>query len=108
MIRSKDIADLLWLEPWEPVGAQRGASLNQELRRELCPTHALAGSTCRAIATRIDRDDVLYVVDEARLAIVHLTWRREVDPRWPATTMISDLDAFVANHMRPDHEEFTT
>jgi hypothetical protein len=58
------------------------------------------------VVRRVDRDDVLFILDGERLAIVHLTWNRETDPRWPSTTLVPDISSFSSEHMKPDHEEF--
>ena len=48
------------LEPWMAVDAQRRQLLEAELARELPPDHLLANKPLRAVAVRIDRDDVLF------------------------------------------------
>lgn len=106
MISPEDLEGVTWLEPWEPLEAERGVALDRELEREVCPTHALAGSTHKAVAARGDCDDALFIVDGTRLAIVHLTWTEETDPLWPSVTFVADLPTFVRQHMEPDHEEF--
>lgn len=110
-----EIEDLELLEPWERVKDGRG--LEAELVRELPPGHRLFGRTMRAVARRIDQDDVLFVAEAAQAgggpfrqgqreyAIVHLTWRREADPRWPSTHLLSSLAAFVAE-MQDDHDDY--
>lgn len=108
-----EIDDLELLEPWERVKDGRG--LEAELARELPPGHRLFGRTMRAVARRIDQDDVLFVAEPAgggpfrdgprEVAIVHLTWNKEVDPRWPSTHVLSSLEAFVGE-MLDDHADY--
>jgi hypothetical protein len=40
--------------------------------------------TARAVAARIDRDDVLFEIEGTDMALVavHLTWRKESEARW--------------------------
>ncbi len=84
------------------MAAEQASALERELDRELCDTHALVRSTRRAVTKRTDCDDVLFVVDGTRWAIVHLTWTVESDPRWPPTTFLPDLRSF--ERLRTDHE----
>lgn len=92
-----------WLEPWRPVDAKLRETAERELGRELVRGHPLHGRECRCVAAG-DVDDVLFIVDGEALAIVHLTWSRERDPRWPSTRLLPDVQAFVAE-MRRDHAE---
>jgi hypothetical protein len=43
------------------------------------------------IALGGDGDDVAFEVDGRELWIVHLTWRRETDPRWPHAIRVDAL-----------------
>ena len=83
-----------WLEPWEAVDAAQRESAERELIRELAPGHRLYGCEHRCVAARGDCDDVLFIVDGEALAIVHLTWSRERDPRWPSARLLPDVEAF--------------
>lgn len=62
------------LEPWKTIENQRRPTLEKELERELPLGHALAGKSVRAVAIRVDRDDVLFEVLGGGYAVVHLTW----------------------------------
>jgi hypothetical protein len=68
--------------PWHWSDEIFGTELSDELPEE----HRLAGLALTCIAYRQDMDDFLYEVADAGIAyaIVHRTWRRETDPRWPA------------------------
>ncbi|MCA9610303.1 MAG: hypothetical protein KC619_32130 [Myxococcales bacterium] len=100
-----DLEALAWLEPWELLPKERRPALERELRRELCAEHVLFGRDCVAVASRGDRDDVLFLVDGAQLVVVHLTWNEETDPGWPSTHRVADLDAFEVE-MKRDNEGF--
>lgn len=85
---------LEWFEPWDhPLDEDRAQVLEGELRGEIGERHVLWGRSCTVVAARGDRDDVLFLVDGVRLAIVHLTWSQETDPAWPRTSFIG-LEAF--------------
>lgn len=79
--------------PWEPVTSD----FSGELQNEVPIGHILHGVPTMAIARRGDCDDFLFKLndDSGRYAIVHLTWRKEVNPAWPATEMLDDWNAFV-------------
>jgi hypothetical protein len=67
-------------EPW--YSPHNPTSLEEQLQRELPPGHALVGIPIRAIAQRVDCDDVLLQLGDGsdRVAIVHLTFSINSDP----------------------------
>lgn len=67
---------------WSPVGGADAAALERELARELPAAHVLKRERGRAVARRIDCDDVAFELD-GRCCIVHLTWNGETNPSWP-------------------------
>ena len=77
----EQLQQLAWPEPWrclsnaDTIERER---LNEALRRQLFPRHALFKfrNAAQAIASRDDCDDVLYWVEGAEkpFALVHLTW----------------------------------
>ncbi|MGC2782013.1 MAG: hypothetical protein WA418_40915 [Bradyrhizobium sp.] len=75
------------------AAADERAALQAELRAELRAEHPLFGLSALAIARRDDQDDVVFALDDGRVAEVHLTWRcsQETDPRWPQTTIYPSL-----------------
>lgn len=98
-----------WLVPWHAVeNGDRRSALESELRHELAPTHVLFKSRVTVLALRQDRDDVLFSLEDGRVAEVHLTWRRgmETDPRWPKTVIFPSLAVWVEEHMVPAYKEW--
>ena len=97
-------ANIEWLAPWKPELDENGL-LAKELQREVCDSHILSGVNTRAVGTRIDSDDVLFTTDDPRnpLAVVHLTWKFESDPNWPATSIYRDWHDWGENCMKKDH-----
>jgi N-acetylmuramic acid 6-phosphate etherase len=100
---------LKWLAPWYRVedGEERRA-IENELRREICDAHALAGEAATLLARRGDMDEALFLLSGGRVAEVHLTWSpsRETDPRCPTTTFYDSLDHWVEQSMVPLHAWF--
>jgi hypothetical protein len=94
-----------WLDPWIPVSS--GGALERELAMELPARHILKGIPLRAIARRLDNDDVLFELadHEKPLAVVHLSYKRETDPQLPWTVLFDSWEDWVENCMEPDHEE---
>ena len=96
-----------WLIPWHPiVNADEQRGLVSELRRELPQGHPLFGSDVSPIARRQDRDDVLFNLNDGRVAIVHLTWSGKAEPtaKFRLTTFFDSVDSFVEESMKPEHE----
>ncbi|MGJ4959559.1 hypothetical protein ACQR1H_28240 [Bradyrhizobium sp. HKCCYLRH2015] len=82
-------------EPWYWLTDDHlRATFEVELARELAPGHALANLPVRSIAKRDDCDDVLVMLNDGRVAAVHLTWsgRRDADTRWPTTVIYESLE----------------
>jgi hypothetical protein len=67
----------------------RAERLSAEWLSEVPPQHVLYGLKARAVAIRIDRDDVLFEIEvgEMPLRVVHPTWEKETDSRWPSTKL---------------------
>ena len=62
------------------------------------------------MAARIDRDDVLFEIEGADmvLAVVHLTWRKESDPRRPTTRFFASWEEWVRDEMLPADQEYSS
>ena len=100
------------LIPWRIITdapEKKGELLTVELSSELSPKHVLYGLAARAVAARIDRDDVLFEIEgsDMPLAVVHLTWRKESDPPWPITRFFASWERWVREEMLPTHEEYS-
>ena len=87
-------------------GVQR--ALAAELQRELHPDHALFGSPVSAVARRQDCDDVLFMLNDGRVAIVHLTCsgKRGAVADDPWTVFFDSIDSFIEQSMKPEHQEW--
>jgi hypothetical protein len=97
-----------WLAPWQEIN--EGAALVAELHRETSAGHPLFGAKVRAIARRLDCDDVLFELldNSSRVALVHLTYNVEQDANWPHTEFFASLQKFALQRMASDHEAFDT
>jgi hypothetical protein len=91
-----------FVTPWVPVD-QQDEDLVRELECEVGDRHALWGRKTRALARRIDADDVLFEIngDDISYAVVHLRWsgKRELDPRWPRVGFFPSLELWSAEWM---------
>jgi hypothetical protein len=94
--------------PW--IAEDNGEPLEAELKRELRTDGLLQGKQVKAIARRIDCDDVLFTVEDSDypLAVVHLTWAGKTDQNkgWPETALYSGWEAWRTECMLPDAEEY--
>jgi hypothetical protein len=96
-----------WLTPWQPVTGERAVGLERVLSRELCSGHPLEGRTARAVAARVDCDDVLYWVDgPEELVVVHLTRRKPRTFDAASCMCFDSVDGFVEACLQPDHLEY--
>lgn len=99
--------DIEWLIPWIPVEDPRDAvAWARELKRE-CPVgHLLYGREASFLGRRQDRDDFLVALPNGEIAMVHLTWQPEKDPRWPASRLFESVAIWRHEVMVPDHAEW--
>ena len=100
--------DLELLEPWESVD-DLATGLENELAKELHSDHNLFGKTVKAVAKRIDRDDVLFQLsEENKYAVVHLTWkgRQEDIAQYPTTKFYSHWTDLYEQRVLPDHKDW--
>ena len=85
-------------EPWLSVGRLGAFRLDRELLRELPSGHRLEGTRWTAIARSTAGDDVLYASRDGKLALVHLTWKKETRPEWPATYLYGSIDEILRSN----------
>ncbi|MBN9027024.1 MAG: hypothetical protein J0H20_15830 [Rhizobiales bacterium] len=82
-----------WDGDWSAiVSVTERDRLGEELQRELCSAHLLYGQEAVALARRWRRDDVLFGLTDGRFAQVHLTWRQQSNPEWPATQIYESFE----------------
>jgi hypothetical protein len=99
--------EIAWLEPWQPVSSESALSLERALARELAPGHVLCGRAVRAIGSRLDCDDVVFLCsDPEELAVVHLTHKRQASAQSPFCMQFDSVQSFIEGCMQPDHLEF--
>jgi len=97
------------LDPWHSLAdAAESQGLEEELQSELRRGHELFGVAVRAIARRIDCDDVLFSLEDGsgRVAVVHLTWSSRERPPWPDTDIYASLAVWAADRMSRDSEAY--
>jgi hypothetical protein len=96
------------LEPWRAVSFDESTKLEAELRRELANGHALFRQAVRAVARRIDIDDVLFSLEDGsnRVAVVHLTWSARERPPWPPSEIFATRSSWEVERMMIDRDAF--
>ena len=97
------------LLPWKVLDASHAKQLEIQLSNDLSPSHVLQSRKVRALAGRFDRDDVLFEVesDTPILALVHITWHQETNPRLPNTQLFIGWDQWVQDILLPSRTEYT-
>ena len=92
-----------WIEPWEALDAEKADGLAEELHREICnQEHVLFGHTVVGVGSRRDIDDFLFYLGPTppSLALVHLTWNRELRREWPHTEFFDTVEDWVERGMK--------
>ena len=75
-------------EPWHLPRPPQAAGLEHEASLEVGPGHELAGHTLTAIAKYAACDEVLFQLEDATYAVLHLTWAQHPEPSpWPSTRL---------------------
>jgi len=90
---------------WVRCEAEQARSFEKELRREMPKGHILYGAKFEAVARDEKRDDFLFVLEDGRFAMSHLTWSIETDPFWPGTTLYDTYDEWKTEK-ESDFDEF--
>ena len=101
-------ASINFAEPWESCDDQGFAD---ELHREIPAGHILYGVKVKVIGNRIDCDDFLFALPNGRFAWVHLTWKVESSPEWPATLIyetLEDAQASIRNNIEKSNRPFNS
>lgn len=92
-------------EPWEnPVNPN---VLEDQLKKELHNSHYLYKfSDCmKAIARRLDNDDVIFEVRELGYVLVHLTWSNQDSNKYPIYRMIP-TDFAIQEQIEKDYLDY--
>jgi hypothetical protein len=97
---TEDFQKINWLAPWhfsEP-------GLEKELAREVCSEHPLYQIEAIAVGKRQDNDDVLFFLPhyQSPLAVIHLTWNVESNPKFPHVRYFNSIDDFIEKQMKKD------
>lgn len=86
-----------WPPGWSAIiKSEVRAAIARELESELGEGHVLKGAACMPIARAEGSDDILFQLDDGRVAEVHLTFAgRPERPPWPGTAIFDDLNAWA-------------
>ena len=95
-----------YLEPWYAIPNPK--HIESQLSSELPRKHILSGIRLAALAQRQDCDDFLFSLHDGsnRVAVVHLTFSRNIDARWPRTELYPSIEIWATEKMHNDHLEF--
>jgi hypothetical protein len=97
------MAKIEFLLPWDEIAPEIQRYFEQELQREVGRNHPLDQVSAKAIARRIDRDDVLFALADGRCVVVHLAFAgRETRSDYPSARFFESIESWVENCMRPD------
>lgn len=98
-----------FLIPWERIEISTAEGLEKELKLEMNNGHLLFGEKVRAIAKRIDCDDVLFeLVEQGKFAVVHLTWtmKKEDSAAFPYTEIFENWTDLHQNRIVRDNLDY--
>jgi hypothetical protein len=91
------------LDPWLSLSPEQAELLLREAHVEISPGHTLHALSLVPIAQSRRADDVLFKLDDGRVAAVHLTWRRSPEPPpWPSSQTYASFDEWSEQVMIPD------
>jgi hypothetical protein len=82
---------------WSLLAGAATDEIERELASEVSEGHPLFRCSSRGVALHRHRKEaVFWLPEQASWAVVHLTWSREADPRWPTTVLAADWSEVVA------------
>ena len=100
-----DSSSFSFLEPWGALPSERAEALLREVRIELSRGRPLFGAILTAIGASRRANDVLFGLNDGRVADVHLTWRRAAEQNpWPSHRIYASFEEWAQRVMIPDHE----
>ena len=92
-----------WTNPWQAIQPGCEARLETELKLEFPSGHALQRGAARAVARRMDCDDVLFELSgiTTSYAVVRLTWpgrhaRGGVPPKFQLFNSFPEFQVYMA------------
>jgi hypothetical protein len=95
---------VVFLEPWFQLSAESATFFEEELTREVAPSHPLYGRKCTAIAKTGASDDVLFSLEDGTFAQVHLTHAQYPERRgWPRHRTFDSIASWMVAIMIEDH-----
>lgn len=95
--------DKTWLEPWGAVSESQKAAIKNQLQAEITFYHPLFEEQLEPIGRSFASDDVLFLREGGKLAVVHLTWSGPGDDEYPLTEFFSTWSEFASKKMALDN-----
>jgi len=96
-----------FLLPWEAVSEADATKLSRELALELLDGHPLFGMKLEAVARSVAADDVLFRLQDGRLAQVHLTCIGKTERLpWPVHHVYANFAELAEAIMLPEHDVY--
>jgi hypothetical protein len=96
-----------YLEPWIP---EISKTFLEELQNEISENHILNGIDLIVTARRLDKDEVLFQLQEDpnKYVHVHLTWRgdKELNTNWPISRVFNSFEEWAKEVMLLDNKEY--
>jgi hypothetical protein len=87
-------------ESWENVSDEQSAAFLHEITAEMSSEHALYGIGLKAIGCSRSVDDVLFQLEDGRVADVHLTWSQKAERLpWPRYRIYANLAEWMEQVM---------
>ncbi|MFT3705236.1 MAG: hypothetical protein QM802_22910 [Agriterribacter sp.] len=92
--------------PWQVI--DDSALYEKELKKEVRFFHPLKWKKVRAVAKRMDRDDIIFEVQSGlyQYAVVHLTWKKEYSRTFPITQLYIDWKEIYKKRIISDAEQW--
>ncbi|MBD2756833.1 hypothetical protein [Spirosoma validum] len=84
---------------WLAVSESQKSTLKNELQTEVTIQHPLFGWQLDPIGRSFATDDVLFIGEENKQGVVHLTWSGPGDHQFPSTEFFATWSEFAAKKM---------
>jgi len=93
------VIPIRWTSPWESLDEVQVSDFQFELESEVGPLHPIWQRGAKVIGHRTDNDDVVALLSDGSIVVVHLVWHNRIDEfpdEYPSIEFEGSVEEFQA------------